>query len=139
MRRPRSNAGLSEIDLTGVWDGLYSYTRSGELESTFTAVLFQTGGRLSGAIHETMRRRRGDVPANADVEGSVSGTVVSFAKHYDGTGGQQHTVMYEGRLSGDEIEGIWSIPSAPGNEGRFLMIRGRKAETRLKKEILEKI
>ncbi len=127
-----------ETDLTGVWDGLYSYTRGGELESTFTAVLFQTVSRLSGAIHETMRRRRGDIAANAEVDGAVEGTAVNFAKHYDGTGGVQHTVAYEGRLSGDEIEGIWSIPSAPGNTGRFLMIRGRKAENRAEKGVLEK-
>lgn len=129
----------AQNELTGVWDGLYSYTRSGELESTFTAVLFQTGGRLSGAIHETMRRRRGDIAANAEVEGVVAGSHVAFAKHYDGTGGVQHTVAYEGRLSGDEIEGTWTIPAAPGNAGRFLMIRGRKAETGAEKSVLEKI
>lgn len=128
-----------DSDLTGVWDGLYSYTHTGELESTFTAVLFQTGGRLSGAIHETMRRRRGDIAANAEVDGVVEGTTVAFAKHYDGTGGVQHTVAYEGRLSGDEIEGVWSIPSAPANTGRFLMIRGRKAENRAEKRVSEKI
>lgn len=126
-------------DLTGIWDGLYSYTRSGELESTFTAVLFQTGSHLSGAIHETMRRRRGNVAANAELEGSVEGKHVAFIKHYDGTGGQQHSVVYEGNLSGDEIEGIWTIPSPPGNTGRFLMIRGRKVENRAEKSVLEKV
>lgn len=118
--------------LTGIWDGLYSY--AGVLtqpESTFTAVLFQSGGMLSGTIHETMRRRVvGDVAASAFVDGRVDGTVVTFSKTYDGSGGQTHVVNYDGRLAGDEIDGTWSIAVQGGVvTGRFLMIRGRRAET----------
>ncbi len=129
-----------QTDLTGVWDGLYSYTQAGELESTFTAILFQTGDALSGTVHETMRRRFfRSVATRATLEGGVDGLRVNFAKTYDGSGGQSHTVIYDGRLSGDEIEGVWRIPSAPDNTGRFLMIRGRKAETRSEAQILERI
>lgn len=129
-----------ENDLTGVWDGLYSYTLSAQLESCFTAVLLQTGGGFSGMIHETMRRHMGDVAANAAVEGMLDGKAVRFTKAYDGSGGQSHSVLYEGRLSGDEIEGVWSVPQdGRRNTGRFLMIRGRKAETGAETGILEKV
>jgi len=129
----------NDITLTGIWDGLYSYTQSGQLESTFTAVLFQSGAGLSGTIHETMRRRHArDVAASAFVEGSVDGLRVSFSKTYDGSGGQTHMVVYDGRFSGDEIEGSWTIPSVAGNSGRFLMIRGSKAEVGTEVGILAK-
>lgn len=131
---------MADDDLTGVWDGLYSYSRTGQLESSFTAILFQTGDALSGTVHETMRRLLGkDVAASALLEGTVEGRRVGFAKTYDGSGGQTHTVVYDGRLSGDEIEGVWTIPTAPGNTGRFLMIRGRKVESGVETGILETV
>ncbi len=127
-------------NLTGVWDGLYSYTRTAQPESPFTAVLFDAGGHLSGTIHETMRRRSApDVAANASVDGRSDGRRVTFAKTYDGSGGQGHTVSYEGWRNGDEIDGTWTIAATGGSlTGRFLMIRGRKTTSGVHTGILER-
>ena len=120
-----------DTTLTGVWNGLYSYANAVQPESSFTAVLFDTAGQLSGTIHETMMLTGGRAtPASAFVEGAAIGTQVTFSKTYDGTNGQTHTVTYEGQLSGDagEIEGTWQVRTAWGLlTGRFLMIRARRA------------
>jgi hypothetical protein len=128
--------------LTGVWDGLYSYSRTGQPESPFTAILFDSTGTLSGTIHETMKFRGGQqIAAGAFVDGTVSGNRIVFTKTYDGANGQSHTVAYDGTLSGDrgEIDGTWTIRSAFGPvTGRFLMIRARRAAETVKKRIAAK-
>ena len=120
-----------DTTLTGVWNGLYSYSNAVQPESPFTAVLFDTAGRLSGTIHETMMLTGGrSTEASAFVDGTASATHVAFSKTYDGTNGQTHTVTYDGRLSGDagEIEGTWQVRTTWGLlTGRFLMIRARRA------------
>lgn len=119
-----------ETSLTGVWDGLYRYpARIRTPESAFTAVLFDVGGALSGTIHETMKLGTHDIPASAFLEGTVAGSLVTFLKTYDGTGGQTHSVSYQGTLGADanEIEGQWRIHADFGvMTGRFLMIRARR-------------
>jgi hypothetical protein len=59
----------------------------------------------------------------AVVSGRRRGFDVTFLKSYDGTGGYDHSVAYEGRLSPDgmEIEGRWSIWGSWS--GTFLMIQ----------------
>jgi hypothetical protein len=115
--------------LTGVWDGLYRYPAGIRTpESVFTAVLFDSGGTLSGTIHETMKLGSHEIPASAFLEGRVAGEAVTFLKTYDGTGGQSHSVSYDGTLGagGNEIEGEWRIHADFGvMTGRFLMIRAR--------------
>ncbi len=131
-----------ETTLTGIWDGLYSYTRTGQPENPFTAVLFDTGGQLSGTIHETLKFVTGGAAeASAYVDGAADAGFVSFTKTYDGTSGQSHAVNYQGSLSSDgaEIDGTWTIRSGSGLvTGRFLMIRGRRAANTAKKRIAEK-
>ena len=129
--------------LNGVWDGLYSYSRTAHPESPFTAVLFASGGHLSGTIHETMRFPGGAATdANAFLEGSAGDGRIVFTKTYDGTGGQTHSVAYDGRLSADggEIDGVWSIRTDWGlATGRFLMVRARRATKATDARIAEKV
>jgi hypothetical protein len=74
-------------------------------ESHFVAVLIDSGGFLSGTIHETLRHVNGSATeANAMVEGSCDGGSVTFVKAYDGTGGLSHSLNYAGTLNEDRSE-----------------------------------
>ena len=111
-------------NLTGVWDGLYTYPyRLGQ--EHYTAVLFDHRGAVTGTIHETVTRFvPGPVDMNAGVSGTREGGAVEFVKTYDGTGGWRHSVVYSGRFrDGDEIEGVWRVDDVSGS---FLMLRARQ-------------
>jgi hypothetical protein len=109
--------------LTDIWQGLYSY-REGASPVHFIASLISAGDSFGGMTHETVKGSRGaPLTVFASIDGMRAGSVVSFRKDYDGTGGWSHTVAYDGVLSSDgtEIEGRWTLPA--GFSGRFLMIR----------------
>ena len=127
----------SAANLTGVWDGVYSYP-SRYQSVTFVASLIQNGSLLAGSTHEPC------VGANcpgdtlyATLVGSRQGSAVTFVKTYDCAGPHfQNPVNYEGTLNGDgtEIEGRWIIRQAW--TGRFLMIRSAgKAASIARKEV----
>ena len=116
-------------NLTGIWQGLYSYPRAFEPVG-FTATLLESGSWLSGSIHEMAREEDGaPVEVYATLLGGRTGQDVHFTKTYDGANGWSHAVAYQGLLSDDatEIEGRWSVPGVWS--GKFLMIRpeGRRA------------
>jgi hypothetical protein len=109
-------------NLTGVWNGLYSYPDGRSV--TFMATLIDGGGTLSGSTHEPCVG--GDCPAAtlfATLMGSRSGSAVTFRKTYEAANPRWGTVNYEGRLNAEatEIEGRWSIPGVWS--GKFMMIR----------------
>ncbi len=109
--------------LTGIWNGLYSY--SSGLSVTFVATLIDSGRALSGATHEpnVLGTRPGGT-LYALLSGSRQGGAISFVKTYDEPGPRFYApVSYEGALNGDatEIEGRWRI--GDGTSGKFLMIR----------------
>lgn len=119
---------LGSESLTGVWQGRYTYG-SGQ-GCAFVATLMEIGSFLSGTTHELNEAAGTGEELFAMVEGSRRGRVVAFTKTYDGSGGWDHAVRYEGKLSGDgtEIEGRWSIGDSAS--GSFLMLRsGGKAAT----------
>jgi hypothetical protein len=120
-------------DLSGNWDGLYSYP--GDLAPvSFVADLKETGGWLTGATRETATNGSavGQI-LSATLQGRRSGSAVKFLKLYDGSAPGYDSVAYEGAVSADgtEIDGRWT---AIGNwSGTFLMIRSRGvAESRSK-------
>jgi hypothetical protein len=109
-------------NLTGVWNGLYSYPDGRSV--TFVATLIDGGSTLSGSTHEPCVG--GDCPSAtllATLMGSRSGSSVTFRKTYEAVDPRWGTVNYQGTLNADatEIEGRWSIPGAWS--GKFLMIR----------------
>jgi hypothetical protein len=109
-------------NLTGVWNGLYSYADGRSV--TFVATLIDSGSMLSGSTHEPCIG--GDCPAAtlfATLTGSRSGSAVTFRKTYEAASPRWGTVNYEGRLNADatEIEGRWTIPGVWS--GKFMMIR----------------
>ena len=113
--------------LTGVWHGLYTYAAQPE-PVYFLATLIQFGTSLTGSTQESERGEHGaPLTLVAAINGNRHGASVPFTKTYDGVGGWDHAVAYDGALNGDgtEIEGRWSIGNLAS--GRFLMIRSQGA------------
>ncbi len=117
-------------NLTGVWQGLFSYPRMYRAAS-FTATLIETGSTLTGSTTEiAVAGPRDGMAVSAFLSGRRTGSRVTFTKQYEGPEPPNHAVEYEGALSDDlmEIDGRWFIPGSWA--GRFLMIRfgGRSVE-----------
>ena len=125
--------------LTGVWTGMYTYPNSGE-PIFFTASLLESGSLVTGTTHETCATI--DSPKRtlyALVSGSRGEGYVVFTKEYDGTGGWDHSVEYDGVLNGEatEIEGHWNINGLLA--GRFMMMRNPGKEVSVERRVLEKV
>jgi hypothetical protein len=125
-------------NLTGVWQGLYTYPAGGASVS-FVATLIESGHTLSGATHEPRTHGTGlGETIYATLLGTRSGSAISFVKTYERSAGPGYgRVDYEGTLNGGrtEIEGRWNIPGA--GSGKFLLIRstGKAATTKQKKSM----
>jgi len=122
------------LDLTGSWQGQYSYTRS-KPPVAFSARLSETGSWLDGVIEEigTAGDAKGR-PIAATVQGRRNGRSVTWLKLYHGSFRIYDSVQYIGQVSADgqEIEGRWTIHG--NSTGRFLMVRqGGTAAARKKK------
>jgi hypothetical protein len=117
------NEDQGSRSLTGVWNGLYTY--SSGLSVSFVATLIDGGSVLSGTTHEP--DLLGSPPGKtlyALLSGGRRGGAISFVKTYDEAGPKfYYPVHYEGALNGDatEIEGRWRI--GDGTTGKFLMVR----------------
>lgn len=113
--------------LTGIWHGLYTYV--GEPEPVyFVATLIDAGTAFTGLTQESEIGESGaPLALHASIDGLRRGPSVVFTKTYNGSGGWNHSVAYDGILSTDrtEIEGRWTI--GPEASGRFLMIRSSGA------------
>ena len=128
----------NDIDLSGAWNGSYSYSDWPE-PVTFVTLLIDVGSRLSGSIHEyegVISEKR--ILLHADLDGHREGGSVYFLKTYDGTGGWAHTVAYDGTLNGDatEITGHWCVA---GGRGPFVMIRAGATEEAELRKVLEPV
>jgi hypothetical protein len=126
-------AGLAPLadglDLSGVWDGVYSYPRDSRTVP-FVAHLSEQQATLSGTTEETGTHGAAQgIKLGATLQGRRDARAVTFLKLYDGRHEGYDSVQYEGRLNADssEIAGRWRIPG--GWSGSFLMIRkaGAKA------------
>lgn len=108
-----------EKDLTGIWNGLYTYPDGKSV--AFVATLIESGSSLSGTTHE---RGLLSNTAYATLAGLRQDSAVSFIKKYEKHRFlYKNPVVYEGILNsaGTEIEGRWTIRSILS--GKFLMIR----------------
>jgi hypothetical protein len=124
-------------NLTGVWNGLYSYPHSLPPVG-FTAVLIQSGASFSGTTHEPGDALGASGIAYATLVGQRNGSSVSFTKAYEG-GYTWHAIEYDGRINEDatEIEGRWRVPG--DWSGKFLMIRAGGKDEAVKTEKLEPV
>lgn len=126
-------------NLTGIWQGLYSYP-GGLAPVSFTAAMLESGSWLSGSIHEVAQEEDGAaVEVQATLLGGRTGQDVHFTKTYDGTNAWSHAVAYVGLLNDDatEIEGRWSIPGIWS--GKFLMIRPEGRRSSILRQAFERV
>jgi hypothetical protein len=128
----------SERNLTGVWNGLYTY--SDGRSTAFVATLIESGGVLSGTTHEpsTASANLG-ATLFASLVGSRSDCSVRFTKTYDRPGVfHRSPIVYEGALNGDgtEIEGRWTIVKVWS--GKFLMIRSPGQQIKAERKAFER-
>lgn len=110
--------------LTGAWSGAYRYPRDMGPETVFNVQIEEVGGAFSGSMQEPNLTRAGDSSiASADIEGTRTGSMVALTKFYDGSGGMNHAVRYEGTVDGNftRIDGTWTIPRTWS--GTFFMVR----------------
>ncbi|KAF0175398.1 MAG: hypothetical protein IV086_06885 [Hyphomonadaceae bacterium] len=113
--------------LTGAWSGEYVYPfkiPGNPMRVPFNADLDDVGGSITGSIDEPNTFAVEDVPRLfSNVVGARTGSRVEFIKTLDGTGGETHSILYEGDISADfdRIEGSWSIPGVWS--GAFFMER----------------
>jgi hypothetical protein len=113
-------------NLTGVWEGLFNWPIR-RPPTSFTAVLIDTGGTLSGSVHEIAQGGPFDGrELTAMIAGLRSGGSVSFTKTYEPGAARFAPVAYDGSLNADltEIDGTWTIKRRMS--GRFLMMRSRR-------------
>jgi hypothetical protein len=116
------------LDLTGMWDGVYSYPAVPDAGPTtpFLADITESGGQISGTIIEPHEFRHGT--AHATIIGHRVGTMVDFSKTYHGAGEEyDEPVSYTGQLSDDGtlITGHWMMQEW---SGPFEMVRQAQVE-----------
>jgi TolB-like protein len=128
--------GGTNHNLSGKWKGFFSYPslekeRGQRFQSVMPPVKFEVsieseGSSFSGKISEpqTFGSPTADRMLHAEIlDGIIMETgEVMFIKKYDGSGGQEHEVLYEGYLQRqDIIEGKWFM--RPRWWGTFRMVK----------------
>ena len=105
--------------LTGIWTGFYGY--DGQANIVQFQARLSAGGAFAFTGATIENNTFGDANVlflTANLKGVKNDTTgrVSFAKTYDGTGGQSHTVQYDGAYdsSGACVAGTWKIDGAGG-------------------------
>lgn len=104
--------------ISGVWLGQYSYPpEAGRAPVKFQARFASAAnGRVTGSMIEP--NTFGDQTAyflTSNIAGSIGPNgAVLLDKTYDGTGGQTHTVHYEGAFSVGCVAGQWAIGGSGG-------------------------
>lgn len=126
------------LDVTGVWDGIFSYPRAMP-PNNFTAELREENGRIVGETREPSDSPRDEASElHAFVEGTRSGTDVAFTKFYDSQR-RLRPIIYHGTLDadGNEISGRWTVQN--DWSGMFLMTRRAKQAAAETREIAETV
>ncbi|MEM1195686.1 MAG: hypothetical protein AAGH57_06245 [Pseudomonadota bacterium] len=123
------------LNLTGQWDGVFTYPRDYAPTTPFVAEIKEESGAFSGSTIEPDLYKNS--PANARLAGHRSGRSVDFTKTYlRNEDGYENPVDYVGQLSEDglRITGVWSLRDW---NGEFEMTReaGLKIVTEARAEI----
>lgn len=125
-------------NLSGLWQGQFSYPRLFEPEF-FTATLLDQTGHISGCITEKANDpNHASGTFFAQVSGTHTGLEVYFKKYYEGAV-RSHTVHYEGSVNeeGTEISGTWRIQGSWS--GPFLMVRSAPETIRAVERVVESV
>lgn len=102
--------------MIGTWNGFYAYDQGGRRSVPFKLTVTSiVGSRFTGLISEPATF--GDGTSKflfANITGNVNAGRVSFIKTYDGTGGQTHSVNYDGmfEVNRSKLRGGWKIEQA---------------------------
>lgn len=115
--------------LAGWWTGEFEYDGGAGAPGPFTLNLTAQGANVVGMTAEF--NTFGDPSAAylyATISGHVEGDRLIFVKTYDGTGGQSHSVTYDGVIdrTGNLIAGRWrigSMSSVSEGQGTFRAVR----------------
>jgi hypothetical protein len=124
-KAPLRRSGRFET-LTGAWTGEYAYPVPlfGVTRVPFNARIEETGASFTGETDEPNTFADPAAPRLfAFLAGARQGVAVHFTKTLDGTGGVNHSILYEGAASADlsRIDGTWRIPG--DWSGTFMMER----------------
>lgn len=110
--------------IVGEWQGVY-ISAGGSDVNTFTLTFEGSPSSLTGSVVElnNFGDRSQALFLTSDLYGAQSGRTVSFTKVYDGSGGVNHSVAYEGTLSNDgrRIQGVYYLNGALA--GQFELAR----------------
>jgi hypothetical protein len=113
-----AGAAAGGLSGTSMWSGQYGYS-TGQAAVPFTLTLHAAAdGSFTGLTTEPATFGNGSARAlTADVSGSINGRRIYFKKTYDGSGGQSHTVEYNGTLSpdGHTMSGTWKVDTLSGS------------------------
>ncbi|RJY08958.1 hypothetical protein [Aurantiacibacter aquimixticola] len=100
----------STTDLSGEWDGVFTYPGGSGPDTPFLATLRQRGNSITGTIVEPDIYGFGS--AEATLVGIVGGSGVDFTKTYRRARmGYENPVDYVGQLQddGQRVVGMWSL------------------------------
>jgi hypothetical protein len=109
-------------DLDGIWVGQFKYDESQPNgEHMFSLILHASGNVVTGKILEenTFGHKSWDF-LSSELVGEITGDKLKIYKKYDGSGLQNHVVIYSGTVDGARIKGEWSTG---GSKGPFEMKR----------------
>ncbi len=110
-------------DLTGAWQGKYSYAAAIRPNS-FAAYLQENDGTLTGEIIEPNTITAGGPDELiAAMIGARAAREVEFTKSYSDL--EQPSLLYTGQLNAalTRMDGKWHFPSEPWVHGSFMMVR----------------
>lgn len=104
------------LNMTGMWEGTYSYPSYEGPTTPFVARIVEDGGVLTGSIMEPNTIGWSSEELEAVLNGTRQGQAVDFIKTYDGASDAAHAVDYVGRLSADGsvVTGVWSLETFDG-------------------------
>lgn len=108
----------SASPMLGTWDGTYSYSDNKQLVAFKLTVTSTDGASFTGKIAEPATFGNGKTKyLFATINGEIHSGRLSFVKLYDGTGGINHYVNYQGLVNdaSNGVQGNWTIGSATGH------------------------
>ena len=109
---------MEQFSGDATWNGFYWYPiGANQRPVPFTFNMEEAGGRVAGRITEPNTFGHSSAKnLYANVKGDIRQDVLRFTKTYDGTGGQSHSVVYEGHIvdGGRAVVGYWRLQNTVG-------------------------
>jgi len=104
------------FNMTGMWEGAFSYPAFEGPTTPFVARIEEVDGALTGTIMEPNTMGWSTDELEAVLSGARNGRSVDFTKTYDGSSDAAHAVDYVGQLSedGNLVTGVWSLAEFDG-------------------------